>query len=187
MMNFVKRLCDSLRPRRRATLSFRVAEVADVGPIVEAILAEAAEAHFNADYSLPMAAKGLRHQVSCLVAGLPVPWPGKRGGASGRAWLILVNGNDVGFVLLLEDLPGSLSERVEVFALVVARKARGRGIATEAVRQLIEGVESRQIYARCYPASTSMRHVFERAGFVATSTSRTGIVTLEFDRPMSSA
>ncbi len=186
MMNIVKRLRDALRPRPRATLSFRVAEAADVGPIVDDILAEAAEGHFNADYGLPLAAKGLHHQVSCWVAGIPVPWPGKRSGARGRAWVIQLNGHDVGFVLLLEDLPGSLNERVEVFAIVVARKARGHGVATEAVRQLIEGVESRQIYARCYPASASMRHVFERAGFVAASTSSTGIVTLDFNRPKGS-
>ena len=46
MNNFVKRLRDALRPQPRATLTFRVAEASDVGPIVDDILAEAAQGHW---------------------------------------------------------------------------------------------------------------------------------------------
>jgi GNAT superfamily N-acetyltransferase len=179
MKKLIARLRQTLRTKPKATLAFRACLPADVDWIVRAIVTEAARGHFNADYGIEAAAKGLRHQMACLIADVPVPWPGHRNGAGGRALGIQVNGHDVGFVLLLEDAPGSWSERVELFALVIDDAARGSGIATQAVRQLIEGVQSRGVYARCYATSPTMRRILERSGFSVVATSIKGTVTLE--------
>jgi predicted acetyltransferase len=159
MKKLVMKLVKLLRPHAGATLEFRAATLTDLDHVVAAIVAESAKGHFNADYGFPPAAAGLCHQVSCLISDAPVPWPSKRNGAGGRALCIQVNGHDVGFALLLEDTAGSWKKRVESFALVIADSARGHGIGTQAVRQLVESIESKQLYARCYATSPTMRNV----------------------------
>lgn len=179
MRTWFTRIASRLLPRATAVLQFRPASTHDIDGIVQSVVAEARAGHFNGDYELPAVAMGLRHQVLSLVNDAPVPMPGPRNGAEGRALVVQVNGNDVGFVLLLSDRPGTWSSKVEIFALVIAPKARGMGIGTQAVRQLVDGVQSDVIYARCYSTSSGMRRIFERCGFTVTGSTAKGTVTLE--------
>ena len=142
-----------------------LASPADVPFIVDAIVAESRRGHFSCDCSQPDVLRGLWHQVQSIVADGVTPIPDARNGAAGRAFVIQVGQVNAGFAILVEHLPGSWAERIELFALVTHEAYRARGLARTLVRSLCATSRSAVVYARCAEASVAMSALLRSCGF----------------------
>ena len=163
---------DQLRPATRADVAF----------IVDAIAAASRHGHFSCDVDRADVVRGLWFQIDTVVADGRMPMPGARDGVGGQAVVVDVDGVHAGFAVLIEHVPGSWHERVELFAMVVDERFRGRGLGRELVRFLVTWAESRVVYARCAEVSVAMRRTLEACGFVASGATADGSVMLELHR-----
>ena len=142
-----------------------LASPADVPFIVDAIVAESRNGHFSCDCSQPDVLRGLWHQVQSIVADGVTPMPDARHGAAGRAFVIQVGQVNAGFAILVEHVPGSWAERVELFALVTHEACRARGLARTLVQSLCATSQSAVVYARCAETSVAMTALLGSCGF----------------------
>lgn len=149
--------------------------------IIARCIKEAKDGHFNEAYSSPIFQAGLRQQIACAINDLPYPFePGNpRNGTGARIVIIEEGGRRVGFLLALEDMPGSWNDRVEIHLLSIVPEARGRGIGRRVVREFVENVKCSQIYARCYATSAAMIHILKTEGFAVVPTTAKRTITLE--------
>ena len=154
-----------------------LASPADVPFIVDAIVAESRRGHFGCDCSQPDVLRGLWHQIQTIVAEGVAPMPDARNGAGGRAFVIQVGAVNAGFAILVEDMPGSWLERVELFALVTHEAYRGRGLARMLVQSLAETSRSAVVQARCAEASVAMSALLKACGFVRAPGADGGVAT----------
>lgn len=161
-----------------------LASPADVPFIVEAIAAESREGHFSCDCSDPDVVSGLWHQVQAIVTGGVTPLPGARDGAGGRAFVVQVGQVNAGFAILVEDMPGSWYQRLEIFALTVHPQFRGRGLGRHLVTNLVRDSRSAQVYARCAFGSVAMAGMLKSCGFGLGARSGAGSMTLEIRPPV---
>ena len=174
---------DTSRGMAGPALQLRPATRADVAFIVDAIAAASRHGHFGCDVDRADVMRGLGFQVDTVVADGRMPMPGARDGVGGQAIVIDVDEAHAGFAILIEHVPGSWHDRVELFAMVVDERFRGRGLGRELVRFVATWAQSRVVAARCAPVSTGMRRVLEACGFVAATADGDGVVTLELHRP----
>ena len=151
-----------------------LASPADVPFIVDAIVGESRNGHFSCDCSKADVLRGLWHQVQTIVSEGVAPMPGARNGAGGRAFVIQVGQVNAGFAILVEDMPGSWLDRVELFALATQAAYRGRGLARTLVRSLAESSGSAVVYARCAETSVAMSALLGSCGFAARPRSADG-------------
>ena len=175
----------SLRDPATAALAaprIHLASPADVPFIVEAIAAESRSGHFSCDCSDPGVVSGLWHQVQSVVTDGVTPLPGHRDGAAGRAFVVQVGQANAGFAMLVEDLPGSWVQRLEIFALAVHPQFRGRGLGRHLVSNLVRDSGSAVVYARCAFASVAMAGMLKSCGFGLGARSGEGSITLELRR-----
>ena len=142
-----------------------LASPADVPFIVDAIVAESRRGHFSCDCSQPDVLRGLWHQVQSIVADGVTPMPDARHGAAGRAFVIQVGQVNAGFAILVEHVPGSWAERIELFALATHEAYRARGLARTLVRSLCATSQSAVVYARCAETSVAMTALLGSCGF----------------------
>jgi RimJ/RimL family protein N-acetyltransferase len=148
--------------------------------IVDAIVAASRHGHFSCDGDRPDILRGLWHQVDSVVADGRMPMPGARDGVGGQAVVVQVGDAQAGCGIVIEHLPGSWRERIEIFAMVVDERFRGRGLGKHAVRSLVTWAESRVVYARCAPVSMAMQRMLQACGFIATEVAENGSAILEF-------
>lgn len=180
-MNPISKLIERFRSRPR----FREVEsLEDFEFIFARCIEEAKDGHFNKAYTSPVLQSGLRHQIACAINDLPYPFePGNpRSGTGARIVIIEESGRRIGFLLALEDMPGSWGERIELHLLSIAPEARKRGVGRKVIRDFIKATGSGRIYARCYATSVAMIHILKTEGFAVAATSAKGTVTLEFVR-----
>ena len=154
-----------------------LASPADVPFIVDAIAAESRNGHFSCDCSQPDVLRGLWHQIQSIVPEGVTPMPGARNGASGRAFVVQLGSVNAGFAVLVEDMPGSWLERVELFALVTHEAYRGRGLARMLVQSLAATSGSAVVYARCAEPSAAMSVLLEACDFETLPRSGEGTLT----------
>ena len=169
-------------PAATAAPRIHLASPADVPFIVEAIAAESREGHFSCDCSRPDVVSGLWHQIQTIVADGVTPLPGERDGAGGRAFVIQVGQVNAGFAILVEDMPGSWLQRLEIFALTVHPQFRGRGLGRHLVNNLVRDSQSALVYARCAFGSVAMAGMLKSCGFGLGARSGEGSMTLEVRR-----
>ncbi len=167
---------DAVASPAAAVPRIHLASPADVPFIVDAIVAESRRGHFSCDCSQPDVLRGLWHQIQTIVAEGVAPMPGARNGAGGRAFVMQVGPVNVGFAVLVEDMPGSWMERVELFALVTHEAWRGRGLARMLVQSLAETSRSAVVYARCAETSVAMSALLQACGFVRAPQAGDGVV-----------
>ena len=154
-----------------------LASRADVPFIVDAIVAESRRGHFSCDCSQPDVLRGLWHQIQTIVAEGVTPMPDARNGAAGRAFVIQVGQVNAGFAILVEHLPGSWAERVELFALVTHEAHRARGLARTLVQSLSATSRSAVVYARCAETSVAMTALLKSCGFEPAPRAADGTLT----------
>ena len=159
-----------------------LASPADVPFIVDAIVAESRHGHFACDCRRPDVLQGLWHQVQAIVADGVTPLPGKRNGAGGRAFVAQAGQANVGFAILVEALPGSWAERIELFAMAVHPGHRGTGIGRHLVASLVRDARSANVDARVAFASAPMIALLKSCGFALGARSGQGTLTLEWRR-----
>ena len=152
-------------PPAAAVPRIHLASPADVPFIVDAIVAESRRGHFSCDCSQPDVLRGLWHQVQTIVSDGATPMPDARNGAAGRAFVIQVGQVNAGFAILVEHLPGSWAERIELFALVTHEAYRARGLARTLVQSLCATSQSAVVYARCAETSMAMTGLLKSCGF----------------------
>lgn len=141
----------------------------DVEFVIERCIAESRSGHFSRDISAtPEALNGLRLQIAAAVNHYPFPFgPGNpRNGTGARLAIAQTKKTRIGFVLLLEDMPGSWENSVEIYLLSIIPEARGRGLGTQLIDMLLSHLTARTIYARCFQQSGQMIHILEKFGFV---------------------
>lgn len=150
--------------------------------IIKRCIEEAKDGHFSKNYalSIPAVQAGLRSQIACAVNDSPYPFePGNpRHGTGAKITLVAQEGQRIGFILLLEHMPGSWNDKVELHLLSIVPEHRGCGIGTRVVRDLLNSLPAREIYARCYSVSKVMIGVLEKNGFQIEATSCQGTQTL---------
>lgn len=154
-----------------------LASPADVPFIVDAIVAESRHGHFSCDSSQPEVLRGLWHQIQTIVSEGVAPMPDARDGAGARAFVIQVGQVNAGFAILVEDMPGSWFERIELFALVTHQAYRGRGLARTLVRSLVETSQSQVVRARCAETSVAMIALLKACGFAPQPRADDGALT----------
>lgn len=154
-----------------------LASPADVPFIVDAIAAESRNGHFRCDCSQPDVLRGLWHQIQSIVSEGVTPMPGARNGVSGRAFVVQVGSVNAGFAVLMEDMPGSWVERVELFALVTHEAYRGRGLARMLVQSLAATSGSAVVYARCAETSVAMSALLKTCAFETSQRCGEGTLT----------
>ena len=159
-----------------------LASPADVPFIVDAIVAEARNGHFGCDCSRPDVLQGLWHQIQTIVSEGVTPLPGARNGVGGRAFVVQVGPQNAGFAILVEDMPGSWYERIELFALTVHPDFRGSGLGRFLVTSLVRDAQSEQVDARVAHGSTAMLSLLKSCGFALGARSTAGTLTLEHRR-----
>lgn len=117
--------------------------------IIQRCVEEAKNGHFNESYATPMYQKGLEHQILCAVSDMPFPFEkaNPRNGAGAKVFIIDRDGARVGFVLLVEDMPGSWNENVELQLVSVDPQFRGLGIGDWLIKALFNH-PAREFYAR---------------------------------------
>jgi GNAT superfamily N-acetyltransferase len=152
-------------------ISMRLAVQADFKFIFGLCVKEAQAGHFNPTYAIPMPQiqGGLMRQIACAINDAPYPMePGnKRNGVGAKILVLMLGDNRVGFVLLLEDLPGSWHSNVELHLFAIANEYRRQGLGACFVNYTLESLKTQKlIYARCYPKSTTMIEILEKEGFV---------------------
>ena len=160
-----------------------LASPADVPFIVDAIVAESRNGHFGCDCSQPDVLQGLWHQMQTIVAEGVMLLPGTRNGAGGRAFVVQVGQANAGFAILVEDMPGSWYERIELFALTVHPDYRRTGLGRHLVTSLVRDAQSAQVDARVAYGSTAMIAMLKSCGFALGARSTAGTLTLEHRRP----
>lgn len=144
--------------------------------------AEAEAGHFSKIYADPNPdiQRGLRKQIACAATGLPYPlepW-NPRNGTGSLLKIIEVDKRRAGFLLLLEDMPGSKNEKVELHLMSLVPEQRGKGLGTRIVQDVLRMISARQIYARCYKESTSMIVILKNIGFTVVDVSSKETKTL---------
>jgi len=170
------------KPAPEKTIALRRATADDGQFILELSLEQAAKGHFNGDYSDPRVQAGLAQQISCAIGDAPVPMPGPRNGAGAVIWVLTLDLEPMGFAMFLEDRPESWSRKVELFMVAMREDYQGRGLGKLLVTQLLPGVQSKLVYARCRKPSTRMKALLEGQGFKTVDVSKTGTTTLELRR-----
>ena len=144
-----------------------LASPADVPFIVDAIVAESRHGHFGCDCSQPDVLRGLWHQIQTIVSEGVTPLPDARNGAAGRAFVVQVGQVNAGFAILVEHVPGSWAERIELFALVTHEAYRGLGLARTLVDSLVQTSRTQVVHARCSERSHAMSGLLKACGFEA--------------------
>lgn len=154
--------------------------------IIKRCVEEAKNGHFSRNYALPIPSiqAGLRSQIECAVTDSPYPFePGNpRHGTGAQITLVVQEDQRIGFILLLEHMPGSWNDKVELHLLSIVPEHRGRGIGTKIVRDILNLIPARKIYARCYVVSKVMIGILEKNGFQTEATSCQGTQTLNLQR-----
>ena len=168
----------------QAALAPRIhlASPADVPFIVDAIVAESRNGHFGCDCARADVMNGLWHQIQTIVSEGLTPLPGARNGVGGRAFVVQVGQANAGFAILIEDMPGSWYERIELFALTVHPDFRRAGLARHLVTSLVRDAQSAQVDARVAFGSTAMIAMLKSCGFALGARSTAGTLTLEHRR-----
>ena len=87
-----------------------------------------------------------------------------------------------GFLLLLEDMPGSWNRKIELHLLSILPEYRGKGLGMQVVKDILINTQAPEIYARCYAKSAAMVHILTKAGFKITNTNVQGTQTLTLRR-----
>ncbi len=179
---FSKIFCKA-KPR----LKYReIATVEEFDFITGRCIAEAQDGHFSEMFSTsdPDIMEGLRHQMACAVSDLPYPFePGNpRHGTGAKMLLIEQEEERVGFILLLEDMPGSWNQKIEIHLVSILPPFRGTGIGKQLVIDIMSITRAKEIYARCYPQSVAMMYILKKSGFKTTKISQQGTTTLTLKR-----
>lgn len=163
-----------------------VASEDDYEFIIARCIAEAQDGHFSEIYvsQIPAIQKGLLHQMACAVNDLPYPLePGNpRQGTGAKILIIERNKKRAGFLLLLEDMPGTWNKRIELHLLSILPEYRDKDIGKQVVKDILTFTPAREIYARCYVKSVAMIHILTKIGFKITNTSNQGTQTLTLRR-----
>lgn len=163
-----------------------VASEDDYEFIIARCIAEAQDGHFSKIYAeqIPAIQKGLRHQMACAVNNLPYPLESgnPRQGTGAKILIIESNNKRAGFLLLLEDMPGTWNKGIELHLLSILPEYRNKGIGKQVVKDILKFTPALDIYARCYVKSVAMIHILTRIGFKITNTSNQGTQTLTFHR-----
>lgn len=168
-------------------LNYReISTVEEFDFIIGRCTAEAQDGHFSEMFSTADAdiLDGLKHQMACAVNDLPYPFePGNPRHGTGAKMLLIEKGNErVGFVLLLEDMPGSWNQKVEIHLVSILPSFRRMGIGKQLVSDITKITPAKEIYARCYPQSVAMMQILKSSGFQATKISYQGTTTLTLKR-----
>jgi len=173
--------------KAKPRLKYReIATVEEFDFIIGRCTAEAQDGHFSDVFgtSDPDIQEGLRYQMACAVNDMPYPFePGNPRHGTGAKMLLIEQGEErVGFVLLLEDMPGSWHQKMEIHLVSILPNVRGTGIGKQLVNDIPSMTKAKEIYARCYPQSVAMMNILKRAGFKATKVSQQGTTTLTLKR-----
>ena len=154
--------------------------------VINRCTAEAKDGHFSNIYSssIPAIQKGLRHQMACAVNDLPYPFePGNPRQGTGARLLILHRGRErIGFLLLLEDMPGTWREKIEIHLISILPEHRNNSLGRHIVKDILKMTTANEIYARCYAKSKAMIHILKSTGFTMTKISEIGTETLTLHR-----
>lgn len=154
--------------------------------VISRCLAESEAGHFSEIYTVKNQdiQDGLKKQMGCAALGKPYPlepW-NPRNGTGSMMKIIEVKKQKVGFVLLLEDMPGSKNEKIELHLLSILPEFRGQGIGKDTVKVILKTMAAREIYARCYSKSLAMIDILRKAGFEVTDETKLGTKTLTIRR-----
>ncbi|MBL8275570.1 MAG: GNAT family N-acetyltransferase [Pelomonas sp.] len=160
-------------------VALRRAVADDFQFIYELSVEQARKGHFNVDHSNPGELAGLALQLSSAIDDVPVRMPPPRNGAGACVWVLTVDLKPVGFAMFLEDRPNSWDRKVELFMVALREDFQGHGLGKLLVTQLLPGVQSKLIYARCHAPSTRMKALLEAHGFKTVNVSKSGMTTLE--------
>ncbi len=159
-----------------------LASPADVPFIVDAIVAESRLGDFSCDCSQPDVVNGLWHQVQTIVSEGVAPLPGARDRAGARAFVVQVGRVNAGFAILVEDMPGSWYQGIELFALTVHPGFRGQGLGRHLVSHLVRDSQSAVVQARIAFGSTAMAGMLKSCGFGLGARAGQGTLTFEYRR-----
>jgi GNAT superfamily N-acetyltransferase len=170
-------------PHAAASRRIFLASPADVPFIVDAIVDGSSKGHFACDCARPDVLQGLWHQIQTVVADGATPLPGRRNGAGGRAFVVQVGPVNAGFAILVEAMPGSWRDSVEIFAMAMHPAFRRGGLARHLLTSLVRDCQSAHVFARLAPASMGMRRLLASCAFVPGDASEPGTLTFEYRRP----
>lgn len=173
------------KPKPR--LSYReITTVEEFDFIIGRCIAEAHDGHFSEMFSTADEdiLDGLKHQMACAVNDLPYPFePGNPRHGTGAKMLLIEQGEErVGFVLLLEHMPGSWNQKMEIHLVSILPTFRRTGIGKQLVSDILTMTRAKEIYARCYPKSVAMMQILKNSGFKTTKVSQQGTTTLTLKR-----
>lgn len=172
-MNILKKFFAKLFSRNKNInkISMRLAVETDQEFIFDLCVKEAQAGHFNPTYAItmPQIQGGLMMQIACAIGDAPYPMgPGNiRNGVGAKILVLMLNEIRLGFILLLEDLPGSWHANVELHLFAIASEFRRQGLGACFVNYALGSLKTQKlIYARCYPKSTTMIDILKKEGFV---------------------
>lgn len=137
--------------------------------------------HLSGSAHPKAAQENIHNLLSLAVGDAPIPMVGRRSGVGARVYVMYGAGVSVAFALVLEDVAGSWSERVELTLVAVLPEWQGQGLGRLLLGRLVRFLPARCIYARCRPASVAMKHLLEQAGFEQVAQGG-GAVTYEIDK-----
>lgn len=122
--------------------------------------------------------------MACAASDLPYPFePGNpRQGTGARIFIIQQGKVRIGFLLLLEDMPGTWKEKIEIHLISILPEHRNSGLGKHVVNDILRMTTANEIYARCYAKSTAMMHILKNTGFTKTKISNMGTETLTLRR-----
>lgn len=178
-----ERICNWLHRRRLRRYALRPATERDLDFIMGEVIEGAKHGHYAPSLLEPEQAQGFRDQLRNVICHSAMLRGTDRGPEQIRAqlWVYGRNGDDqVGYLLVSEKLPGSLSTDIELYKAGVRKDRRTEGHGRRIVLLFVAFSPPRaKLYARCFPPSETMFKLLQEVGFSHINTMRFGTRELE--------
>jgi N-acetylglutamate synthase-like GNAT family acetyltransferase len=168
---------------KKDTLTINHANHSDLDFIVNLIANDSRDQHYHAAYCDNTHLMQFRNAL-CDV----INWGGIKRMVNNRVeevasslYIInLLSGERIGFTLLSEKQPGSMSTVMELYMISIAPSHRHKGYGKSIINCILGEVpHGVSLYARCYPASSDMCSLLANIGFKQIGVTPGG--TLEFN------